>query len=145
MGCSLSVFHVHVSNPPPRPLQNHLGELGIGEHRRFGLFRPSESGEDVSGVTPCSAHRASCLQQLTVVPPLCLFQNHRNVKTPESHPSRCLQQHREPAVSVSCRLEREEKEKREAVSASICVFQRVQSGSDWPRQTLHESMEVIYS
>lgn len=41
-----------------------------------------------------------------------------------------------------------ERGKREAVSASICVFQRVQSGSewrDWPRQTLHESMEVIYS
>lgn len=33
--------------------------------------------------------------------PMCLFQIHHKVKTPESHPSRCVQEHRETAVSVS--------------------------------------------
>lgn len=32
---------------------------------------------------------------------MCLFQNHHKVKTPESHPSRCVQEPRETAVSVS--------------------------------------------
>lgn len=132
MNCSSSIYYVHMSNPHPRPLQTHLREPGAGEHRSVCLLKPAESGGDVSGVTLSSAQRASCLQQLTVAPPLCLFQNHRNVKTPESHSSRCLQQHREPAVSVSCRLKRKEREK---LRSAFCIYLCFSKSPKWVRVT----------
>lgn len=107
---------------------------------RTWRWRASES--QLSRICPssstCKRRSASWLTAVARILPfeavhddlMCLFQNHHKVKTPEWHPSRCVQEHRETAVSVSTGWEGEKHFFHLLVC--FCFFQselRVQNGS----------------
>lgn len=55
---------------------------------------------------------------------MCFFQNHNKVKTPELHPSRCIQEHYETSVSVSAH---QECSKEEHVPLQHVLFKQIVS------------------
>lgn len=133
MSCSSSIFYVFqptLTSPPSE------------SSRRTWRWRPS--GPRLSRTCPIwwRCKRRDCrplLRELPVysrwrrLPPLRLFQNHRNVKTPDSHPPGCLQQHREPAILVSRRPGRKNRERK--MKAHLCFYLCFPARPKWVRVT----------
>lgn len=91
--------------------QRHLWKCGSGENWSFCFLQSAWTHWDVSTtdipvvsvVKPCNykSNLTDCISAFMTS--CCFCQNHRQVKTPELHPPRCVREHHETAASVSTR------------------------------------------
>ena len=113
------------------PPQLHLWEHGVGEYRGVRFLWSPWTHRDVSitGRIMAAAKASNCESFILneYVTKSVFFQDHNKVKTPATHPSRRIQEHRETPGSVSAQRERRRRRRRRQrggiLSSSICVCQ----------------------
>ena len=108
------------------PPQLHLWEHGVGEYRGVRFLWSPWTHRDVSitGRIMAAAKASNCESFILneYVTKSVFFQDHNKVKTPATHPSRRIQEHRETPGSVSAQREEEEEEEEEEAAAGRNTF-----------------------